>query len=536
MSGNISAALTRAATVAATSLAGALGAVALVKAGDAMTASIMRLNGALEGRGDAQTIYDQLYASARITGAALDETVVAFGNYDLAMAKNNRTTDETVTLVTGLQAAMTQLGVSGAQASSVTLQLGQALGKGFLNGDELVSLREAMPRLVEAMRLALNMTDEEFSKAAENKGLTAKRLIGPLLEFSQKATRTLAEGPLTMARAFAGLRTTTTRFLADLDKELGLSKLLARGFRAVADAIERWRSGLSVVGDFVRSLGGLERILTVVGYAVGFTTALLVAMNAALLVTIARVALMAAPFVAAGLVIAGLALLLDDFVRWVQGNTSGTLFGHWFGDFETLIAPVKAGIADIKAAFTAFFDAVSAGWARMEPQLTEMARITRVVIDAVNDAANAIGSMFDALAGRLKAAYEIIKPMIDAIRGAFSSMQGEGAGSDPAEQQERRQRFGNRGALGNFPSVEDMSARMPEYSTRLHAGQSISAAQNNAITNQVTINAPGADPASIASAAQAGVTRGSEALSVRVGNSFARALGVANPRVEAAAQ
>lgn len=62
-------------------------------------------------------------------------------------------------------------------------------------------------------------------------------------------------------------------------------------------------------------------------------------------------------------------------------------------------------------------------------------------------------SLWDGITERFAAAWEAIRPIVDAIGGALGRLtgSGEGALTQPAAQAERRQRFGGRGALGGFP-------------------------------------------------------------------------------------
>lgn len=514
---------------------------AVAQAGDEMTGNLNKLEGALGSAERARQIYEQLYTAVRETGADLTETATAFGTYNLAMSKNNRTAEDTVRLVTGLQAAMTSLGLQTSQVNSVTTQLGQALGKGTLNGDELVSLREAMPQLVDELRKALKLTDEQFLKAAEKGELTAEKLIGPLLEYTDRARTQLNALPMTMGRATAKLRTTWSRFLADLDRTLGISQVITRNLSRFGDWLEGLRRHIRTLEQIINRLGGLEAILRVVGYAVGIVTAALVAMNAQLLVTAGRFvaawAAAAAPVIAVGTAVAGLALLLDDFVRWVQGNTAGTLFGRWFGDFQSLSKPVIDGVARLK-------DSVVNSISAMQPQIewlvsaitVTLAGAARLLVAAWEPVGAFFRNLWSGIAETFKSSWNTLKPVLDALTGAAQWLSGSGP-LQPGEQTAPRRGGLNRShQLGGFPTLEQMAAPAPGPDL---AGRMARPANSNTVTqtvNQsVTVNATGNSPAEVASAAQRGVAQGTAQMVPALGDA-ARALSNGNPRVEAAAQ
>lgn len=384
-------------------------ALAIPRAGDAMTKNINALTGAL---GDAQAaagVYDSLYQGVRSLGVSLDDTVKSFGSYDLALKKNGRSTAETVDFVVGLQAAMTAFGVSGAQAASVTLQLGQALGKGKLNGDELVSLREAMPRLVDAMREALNMTDEEFAKAAEKGELTADKLIGPIFEFTRKARQDVEKLPLTMERAFAGFVTTISRFAADIDKAFRLSERIALAIRSVSDALERWRQYIPMVAALVGEMGDLQTA------AISLGASLLAVFGGPVLAAARTLVAALLPLTLKLAAFAALFLLIEDFVAWTRGKDS--FFRDFLGDPAEVFAPLAAMFETVKAAALAMFGDIGgqagAAWEALRAALPTLEEAKAKFLE-VRDA--------------VVAAFQAVWPSVAAAgAGAFAGLSADGA-------------------------------------------------------------------------------------------------------------
>ena len=58
-----------------------------------------------------------------------------------------------------------------------------------------------MPQMVEALRKALNMTDEEFEKAAKNGEAHTAKILGHISAFTGEASKRAANMPLTMKQA-----------------------------------------------------------------------------------------------------------------------------------------------------------------------------------------------------------------------------------------------------------------------------------------------------------------------------------------------
>lgn len=535
------------AALAAAALA-AGGFTAIVKAGDEMTNSLNRLEGSLGSAERAREIYEQLYGVVKVTGASMGETTSAFARYNLALEKNGRTAEDTVKLIGGLQAGMSALGLSTGEVSSVTLQLGQALGSGKLGGDELRSLREAMPQLVDSIRKALKLTDAEFQKASEKGELTSEKLIGPLLDYAEEAQKQLANLTPTVSRSVATLRNVWARFLADLDHQLGLSQMIARNLNRIRDWLDGLRSRLTAVGDFVRDLGGLDRILRVVAIAAGIATAAILAFNAALLVTIGEMAVAAAPFVAAGAAIVALALILDDFISWVQGNTEGSVFGRMFGDADKIFGPIRALFDGIRDAWN---DAI----ARMKPQVEWLLYALNTLfvgaVKAVKAAWSGLADFFQAIWNRIvgifTSAWDKIKPIVDAVVGAARSMEGTGTGSPPPGSPrrggingpDRYQGYYGAPLPGTQQDRDDLRGMLDfegmgrDLAARGGGGAAVvNAPVTNTVRNEITVNATGSSGAEVAAGAKAGVGQAMDQTVPRL----SREVGMAMPRAEAAAQ
>ena len=573
---------------------GAAAATVIARAGDQMTTDLQRINGAVEDQAKAAQVYEQIYTSARKTGIAVSETSTAFGSYYLSMSKNNRTAAETVELVTGLQASMSQLGVSTAGASAVTMQLGQALGKGVLSGDELVTLRENLPKLVDEISNSLKMTAAQFDKAAEKQELTSEKLIGPILAYARRANGEIEKLTPTMVRSLATLNIVAERFFADFDQQLGLSEAIARVLVKVRDWLEAMRQKIPAIGKLTREFGGLNKILQLFAYYVGVATVALVAMNQKLLLITIKAAIVAA---AIGII----ALALDDLVSWMRGK--GSIIGRFFGPAETaasrlaerikemstisvggfeytIIDPdnvkrsidgiisfvgqsvelVKAQWAEITAIYDAFvqamagpfayvqawFDDQASGFERVKqaignslrgllPDFGTASESGRKFIDLMTTGARLVVEAWDALGRGLGS-------VIGGIGSAFKSMW------EIVEPIVTKLR-GALPTLGSNPgNVPPTGNPMGDYNPLFNPssfgagmegrmGAAGGGARNVSIDARTTITAPinatGVAPGQIAAAAASGVSQGLSRSTTR-GDTFARALGVAMPRAESA--
>jgi tape measure domain-containing protein len=219
----------------------------LVSAGDAYTASLGRLAQATGSVERAREIYEALYRNALQTGVAVTESVDAFQRFAIASRAIGATSDQVARLVGGLQRAAIVGGATPQEIASATLQLGQALAAGTLQGEELRAILEAMPLLAEALAAELGVTIGQLRELGSEGQLTAERIFPALLLAGERLNAEFERAPLTLGRAFGQLEAAAGNFLAQLDQAVGLTGALARGIAAAATALDRVRGGVGLL-------------------------------------------------------------------------------------------------------------------------------------------------------------------------------------------------------------------------------------------------------------------------------------------------
>lgn len=222
---------------------------ALVRAGDAFTASMGRLQNTVGSVRSAAEVYEALYRNALQTGVSVNESVDAFQRFAIAARAIGATREQVVQLVTGLQRVAIVSGASAQEIGSATMQLAQALASGTLQGDELRAVLEAMPLLAEALARQLGVSLGQLRQMGAEGQLTADRVFPALLRATEDIGKEFERAPLTVERAFGSLSAAADRFLAQLDSAIGLSGALARGLAGAAAALDGARRGLGLLSE-----------------------------------------------------------------------------------------------------------------------------------------------------------------------------------------------------------------------------------------------------------------------------------------------
>jgi tape measure domain-containing protein len=231
-------------SAAAAAAAAALAFRQIIRAGDELTGSLARLGSATGNVTTAAEVYDRLYQSSLRTGASVSDSIAAFTRFSVAAKDIGATNDQVLKLIEGIQGFARIAGTSSEALGAATLQLGQALASGTLQGDELRSILEAMPELAQALAGELRMSVGELRKAGAEGRLTADQVFPALLRAAEGVQRQLAGLPVTLEQGAGALTSAMERFLGQLDQAIGGSRRLAEGLKAAGTALDATRQAL----------------------------------------------------------------------------------------------------------------------------------------------------------------------------------------------------------------------------------------------------------------------------------------------------
>lgn len=261
-----------AATAGFAALNAALGGIP--RAGDEATAAMARLNAALGSESRARTIFQDLTAISRQTGVPVQDTAATFQRFAIA-AKDIGTTNQQVTeLVAGIQKFGIVSGASMASVTAATVQLGQALASGKLQGDELRSILENMPDLAQALAKEMGKSIGALRDMGAEGKLTSDVVMPALLRAVQGVDAAFANMPVTMARAQQQFDVSAQSFLAHIDQAVGASQKLAGIIEFVAGTMDRIRKGIGGATQTERELDLVANQQALVGRIAGLDATL----------------------------------------------------------------------------------------------------------------------------------------------------------------------------------------------------------------------------------------------------------------------
>ncbi len=241
---------------------------AIPEAGDQARQALARLGSTLGDQGSAGAILERLQGLSRQTGVPLADTAESFQRMAIAAKDVGATASDVFRLTEGIQKFGIVSGASAEEVKSATLQLGQALASGKLQGDELRSVLENMPQLAQAIARELGTTVGQLRQMGSDGKLTSDVVFPAMLRAVQGIDEQFAKMPVTMARAQQQYKAASDQFLASIDKSIGLSDKLIASLERSAKLVDAVRRGMGFasqperLGQITAELGQIDRTLS----------------------------------------------------------------------------------------------------------------------------------------------------------------------------------------------------------------------------------------------------------------------------------
>lgn len=255
---------------------------------DDLTQTTARLNMMNDGVQTTEELFNMVYAAAQDARGSMSEmagVVARFGNN----AKDAFGSSEEIVAFSGLvQKQMTIAGASTQEASNAMLQLSQALGSGVLRGDELNSIFEQAPNLIQSIADYLNVPIGEIREMAAEGELSAGVVKAAVFAASDEINSKFESMPVTWQQVWQSMQNTaiiafrpvlqkinelanSESFQTFADNAVNVFSILAT---AVLDVFEL----IGEIGSFISENWSLiEPVIMAVVFAMGLYTIALAA-------------------------------------------------------------------------------------------------------------------------------------------------------------------------------------------------------------------------------------------------------------------
>lgn len=189
------------------------------------TSSIDEMNSSLE----------ELRKLSRETGSSLENNAILFQRLAIASESLGATNQDMLKLTKTVANLGRLSGSSTEDMKNATRQLAQALGNTKLQAEEFNSVIDQMPELVQVVAKEMGYTSAEFGNAVRTGKILSKDVYDALIKKADEVNDRASKLPLTFGQAKEVLNNELIIALGEVNKQLGVTRVLAGGMKALAD-------------------------------------------------------------------------------------------------------------------------------------------------------------------------------------------------------------------------------------------------------------------------------------------------------------
>lgn len=308
-----------------------------------------------------RTSYEQ---SAKMVSNLVHENSELFGTIDEAVAFNN---------------AATMLFKTAGKSNEETAGLMEAINKSFAKGkvdtETINQLLERSPEAVELLNKQLGTTTDKLEEMASSGTMKVKDLKDAFVNNAKEIEKNFGNVQYTVTEALQVIKNKWGFWLADMDETIGvtktISKLMVSGFSSVMNVLNKVRNGFSWLSE---KIGGSENLLKLIAITAGslFVAFKFTAIKNGLTAIWTWLGKIKLSTLAAAAVIILVALIIEDFINFMQGNNSllGSMLEKAGVDCDALRETITNAWSTIKDKLGVLWEGIkeagSAVWGRIK--------------------------------------------------------------------------------------------------------------------------------------------------------------------------
>lgn len=249
---------------------GAMAVGPIIEMVDAMTALDARIGIYADNAASVPYTFEALYQAAQTSRQPLEAIAVLYSRLAPLAKQLGKSQMDLVGITETVAKSFAISGATASEAASSSQQLAQALASNRLGGDELRSLAENAPVLMNEIARALDMNVGQFIKWAQAGKANAAVVLGAIEEAKTRIDTMFAAMPVTIGQSITVVSNAMAHLVDRVNQMTGTSEQIAGfigGFGAfleaestingAATAIEVITKTFSVLGDTLGYIGGL---------------------------------------------------------------------------------------------------------------------------------------------------------------------------------------------------------------------------------------------------------------------------------------
>lgn len=201
---------------------------------------------------ESQQIFAQLVQQANRAGTDIDAVANSFQRFAAAGKDAGISNQVILQFTDNLQKMARVSGASSAEASAAIYQLSQAFASGRLQGDEFRSVSEQLPTVLQVLAKQMGVTTGELKQLGSDGEITRDKLL-LLNNATDEISAQFDKLPRSVDQSATALRNNLSVAIAELDQQIGASKLLAKFLDLLA-------GGVSGTTELIKAAAGADKL------------------------------------------------------------------------------------------------------------------------------------------------------------------------------------------------------------------------------------------------------------------------------------
>ena len=182
--------------------------------------------------------FDQLYFRSQRSGVELESTAKLYERLRRAGDRFGASQEELLTVTTAVQQALVLSGATFNEVRNSLLQLAQGLSSNQLGGDELRTLRESAPRLVQVIADGLDIGIGELKAAGARGELTFQTVVGAIVSQAETLAGEMEQAGNTFTRGATRFGTSVQNLILISNEAGGITTGLGTALTSISEVLD----------------------------------------------------------------------------------------------------------------------------------------------------------------------------------------------------------------------------------------------------------------------------------------------------------
>lgn len=214
-------------------------------------------------------VMDELFVSTRRARASFENTAQLYTRVSLATKELGRSQRELISFTESLNQAIAVSGATSREANAALIQLSQGLSRQELRGDELRSVSEQLPFVLDVIADHAQLTRGELLKLGETGGITTTLILDAFKARSGEIQRLFNETQVTLGQGFTVLRNSLVQYIGQVNDSIQGTTSFSATLLLLADNIDVVAKSIAALTLAVTVLLARLAIARIIAFASG---------------------------------------------------------------------------------------------------------------------------------------------------------------------------------------------------------------------------------------------------------------------------